>query len=343
MLRSATELYGVLRVACVVRGQVNTQHVTRNTLLASLLLVTASLAFSACTAPTDDVPLAERELRIVATTSMLADLAREVGGEHVTVSGLMGPGIDPHLYRPTEGNVQTMIEADLVLLNGLDLEGKMGEVFQQLDRLGIPSVAIAEEAVPAERRINAEGYAGSFDPHVWMDVTRWQDAVVLVGATLAEVDPAHAESYQANATAYHEALTPLDAYVRDQVATIPEGQRVLITAHDAFSYFGDAYGIAVRGLQGLSTDTEAGTADVQRLAEFVAERRIPAMFVESSISPRSIEAVKAAVRSRGFDVAVGGTLYSDALGPVGSGAETYIGMITHNVDTVVEALAQVEG
>ncbi|MEO1075085.1 MAG: zinc ABC transporter substrate-binding protein, partial [Bacteroidota bacterium] len=229
------------------------------------------------------------------------------------------------------------------LLNGLDLEGKMGEVFQQLDRLGIPSVAIAEEAVPAERRINAEGYAGSFDPHVWMDVTRWQDAVVLVGATLAEVDPAHAESYQANATAYHEALTPLDAYVRDQVATIPEGQRVLITAHDAFSYFGDAYGIAVRGLQGLSTDTEAGTADVQRLAEFVAERRIPAMFVESSISPRSIEAVQAAVRSRGFDVAVGGTLYSDALGPADSGADTYVGMIRHNVDTMVEALAQVEG
>ena len=301
------------------------------------------LVLSACADTSNDIPLAERELRIVATTSMLADLAREVGGEHVTVTGLMGPGIDPHLYRPTEGNVQTMIEADLVLLNGLDLEGKMGEVFQQLDRLGIPSVAIAEEAVPAERRINAEGYAGAVDPHVWMDVTRWQEAASVVGATLAEVDPAHAESYQASAAAYRGALDPLDGYVRTRIAEIPEGQRVLITAHDAFSYFCDAYGIAVRGLQGLSTDTEAGTADVQRLAEFVAERRIPAMFVESSISPRSIEAVQAAVRSRGFDVAVGGTLYSDALGPVGSGAETYIGMITHNVDTVVEALAQVEG
>ncbi|MEL6706429.1 MAG: zinc ABC transporter substrate-binding protein [Bacteroidota bacterium] len=307
------------------------------------LVVLLGLGLPACADTSNEVPLAERELRIVATTSMLADLAREVGGEHVTVTGLMGPGIDPHLYRPTEGNVQTMTEADLVLLNGLDLEGKMGEVFQQLDRLGIPSVAVAEEAVPEGRRLNAEGYAGSFDPHVWMDVARWQDAVALVGATLTEVDPAHAESYQANATAYHEALAPLDAYVREQIATIPEGQRVLITAHDAFSYFGEAYGIAVRGLQGLSTDAEAGTADVQRLAEFVAERRIPAMFVESSISPRSIEAVQAAVRSRGFDVAVGGTLYSDALGPADSGADTYVGMIRHNVDTMVGALAQVEG
>ncbi|MEM8558358.1 MAG: zinc ABC transporter substrate-binding protein [Bacteroidota bacterium] len=303
-----------------------------------------SLAFSACaTTSGDEVPLAERELRIVATTSMLADLAREVGGEHVTVTGLMGPGIDPHLYRPTEGNVQTMIEADLVLLNGLDLEGRMGEVVQQLDRLGIPAIAIAEASIPVERLLTAEGYAGTFDPHVWMDVTRWQDVATAVGATLAEVDPTHAESYTASATAYGDALGPLDAYVRDQIATIPEDQRILITAHDAFGYFSDAYGIAVRGLQGLSTDAEAGTADVQQLAEFVTERRIPAMFVESSISPRNIEAVQAAVRSRGFDVAVGGTLYSDALGPDGSGADTYVGMIRHNVDTMVEALTKAEG
>jgi manganese/zinc/iron transport system substrate-binding protein len=302
-----------------------------------------AVVLSACAAAPDAEPLADRDLRVVATTSMITDLVREVGGDLVDVTGLMGPGIDPHLYRPTEGNVQAMTQADLVLLNGLGLEGKMGEVFQQLDRLGIPSVAIAEEAIPEARRIRAAAFEGSFDPHVWMDVRRWQEVVTVVGEALAEVDTTHAETYRTNAAAYREALDPLDGYVRQRIAEIPDGQRVLITAHDAFSYFGEAYGVQVRGLQGLSTDTEAGTADVQRLAAFVAEQRIPAMFVESSISPRSIEAVQAAVRSRGFDVVVGGTLYSDALGPAGSGADDYVGMITHNVDTMTEALAEVEG
>ena len=283
--------------------------------------------------------LSGRTINVVATTSMLADLVREVGGERVDVTGLMGPGIDPHLYKASEGDVTRMAGADVVIYNGLHLEGKMTEVFEQMQGRGIPTVAVAEGAVPDSLRRESAVFVGNFDPHIWFDVSLWQRAAAYVAERMAALDPAHAETYRANAGAYQATLEDLDAYVRERAAQVPEAQRVLVTSHDAFGYFGQAYGFEVLGLQGISTATEAGAADVRALAETVATRQIPAMFVESSVSPRGIEAVRAAVRARGFDVEIGGTLYGDALGEVGSGAETYPGMVRHNIDTIAAALA----
>ena len=278
--------------------------------------------------------LGERPVRVVATTSMVADLAREIGGERVEVVSLMGPGVDPHLYNASEGDVGRMTRADLILYNGLHLEGKMADL---LTRMAERAAAVTD-GIGRSRLLDSPTYAGSYDPHVWMDVALWQDAARAVAEHLAALDTAHAAGYRERAGAYLAELDSLDAYVRRQAERIPAEQRVLVTAHDAFGYFGRAYGFEVRGLQGLSTATEAGTGDVQDLAEFVARREIPALFVESSVSPRNIEAVRAAVRARGFDVRIGGNLYSDALGGAGSGAETYEGMIRHNVDTIVGAL-----
>jgi manganese/zinc/iron transport system substrate-binding protein len=303
-------------------------------LLLPVLLLAAVLAACAPAERPRQDEASDGLLRIVATTSILADLAREVAGDRAEVIGLMGPGVDPHLYRASEGDVARMSRADVILYNGLGLEGRMGEV---LRRLGDRTYAVAG-AVPAERRLRSEDFEGQYDPHVWMDAGRWAEAARALAEHLATRDPDHAEGYRAHAEAYAERLDGLAAYVRQRVEAIPEGQRVLVTAHDAFGYFGEAYGMEVRGLQGLSTATEAGTADVQTLAAFVAERRIPALFVETSVSPRAIEAVRQAVRARGFDVRIGGDLYSDALGGPGSGAETYEGMLRHNADTIADAL-----
>ena len=280
--------------------------------------------------------LADRRVRVVATTGMIADIARQVGGERVQVTGLMGPGVDPHLFKASEGDVGTLAQADIILYNGLHLESKMGDVFAQM-RDRIPTVAVAE-ALDTAVLLRPPEFAGAFDPHVWMDVGLWRHAVERVRDALSELDSAHAEQYRADAARYLTELDSLDAYVRAQVQRLPEERRVLVTAHDAFNYFGRAYAFDVRGLQGLSTATEAGTADVRALAVFIRERELPAIFVETSISPRTIEAVQAATRALGHDVRIGGSLYSDALGNPGTPAGTYIGMIRHNIDTIVAAL-----
>lgn len=276
-------------------------------------------------------------LRVVATTGQVADLAVRVGGDRVAVTALMGPGIDPHLYKASAGDVERLRSADLILFNGLHLEAKMGEVLEQLGATR-PVTAVAE-AVPATDLISPDGYEGAHDPHVWFDVALWTHALDAVHDALARLDPDHADGYRERADAYRAELVELDAYAREQLARVPEEQRVLVTAHDAFEYFGRAYGLEVRGLQGISTATEAGAADVKDLAVFIADRRIPAMFVESSVSPRAIEAVQAAVKSRGFAVGIGGEIYSDALGDAGTPAGTYVGMVRHNVDTIVGALS----
>ena len=277
--------------------------------------------------------------RVVATTTMLADLARTMGGDAIAVDGLMGAGVDPHLYKASEGDVLKMAEADLIVYNGLHLEGRMGEVLEQMAGRGTPTVALAEAAVPEPFRLASPTYAGSYDPHVWFDVQLWKRVAQHMSQVLVEVAPDSAAQIEARAVAYLAQLDDLDAYVRAQADRIPAAQRVLITSHDAFGYFGAAYGFEVRGLQGLSTSTEAGTADVQNLASFVAEQQIPAMFVESSVSSRGLEAVQAAVQAKGFDVQVGGSLFSDALGSPGTPAGTYLGTIRHNIDTLVAALA----
>jgi len=295
------------------------------------------LALAGCGPSSEAVPLADRPLRVVATTSMIADLAREIGGEHVTVEGLMGPGVDPHLYRPRESDVSRLIAADVVLYNGLELEGKMGEALEQVAGRGIVVEPVAE-TIQEEKLLAPPEFKGAYDPHVWMNVGLWREVAASVARTLAAVDSANAKAYVANLAAYDAELAALDAYVRQRTQDVPEALRVLVTAHDAFNYFGQAYDYEVLGLQGISTATEAGTADVSALAATVAERRIPAMFVESSVSPRSIEAVRAAVRDRGFEVRIGGNLFSDALGDAGTPEGTYEGMIRHNVETIVGAL-----
>lgn len=275
-------------------------------------------------------------LNVVATTGMVADAAARIGGDRVRVVGLMGPGVDPHLYKASEGDVRRLQEADLVLYNGLHLEAKMGEV---LGRLGAtrPARAVASAVDPADLQATP-GFAGAHDPHLWFDVRLWRDAVAAVGEALAAADPPGAAEYRRRLDDYRAELDSLDAWVRRRVATVPASSRVLATAHDAFGYFGHAYGLEVRGLQGTSTATEAGTRDVQELAAFLAERRVPAVFVESSVPPRAVEALQAAVRARGHDVRIGGSLYSDALGDPGGPAATYVGMVRANVTTIVEAL-----
>lgn len=303
-------------------------------LLAAIVLVV--LASGAIGCGGGDDRRRDGPLRVVATTGMVADAAVRIGAGRVAVTGLMGPGVDPHLYKASEGDVRRLQEADLVLYNGLHLEAKMGEV---LGRLGAtrPARAVASAVAPGDLR-TVPGFSDAHDPHIWFDVRLWRDAVVAVGEALAAADPAGADDYGRNLAAYRAELDTLDAWVRRRVATVPGPARVLVTAHDAFGYFGRAYGLEVRGLQGTSTATEAGTRDVQVLAAFLAERRVPAVFVESSVPPRTVEALQAAVRARGHDVRIGGSLYADALGDRGGPAATYVGMVRANVTTIVEAL-----
>lgn len=276
-------------------------------------------------------------LRVTTTTGMIADLAANIGGDRVEATALMGPGVDPHLYKPSAGDVGKLEEADLILYNGLELEGRMTDILVQVARSGRPTVAVAE-SIPEEELREPPEFAGRFDPHIWFDVTLWKLAAQRVKEGLTEAEPASEALFQANLDAYLPQLDELDRYVRDEVARIPEGQRVLVTAHDAFGYFGAQYGMEVRGLQGTSTASEASAGDVQALAEMIAERQLPAIFVESSVPQATIEAVREAVRSRGFEVVIGGSLFSDAMGEAGTPEGTYLGMVRHNVDTIATAL-----
>jgi manganese/zinc/iron transport system substrate-binding protein len=311
--------------------------------LASLLVtVLAGLLASGCASPASDrsstPDLSDRHLRVVATTNILGDLVREIAGDAVDLTTLMGPGVDPHLFKASEGDVRRMAEADLIVYNGLHLEGKMTEVFAQMRQRQIATAALAEEALPDSVLIPSADYAGNYDPHVWFDVALWAEAATHLGEVLARIDTARADRYRSRAATYATRLDSLDRYVAAKLQRVPAPQRVLITSHDAFSYLGRAYDLDVRGLQGISTTSEAGAADVQNLARFVAERRIPALFVESSVSPRGIEAVREAVQAEGFRVEVGGTLYGDALGDAGTPEGTYEGAVRHNIDTIVSGL-----
>ncbi|MEM0963385.1 MAG: zinc ABC transporter substrate-binding protein, partial [Bacteroidota bacterium] len=230
-----------------------------------------------------------------------------------------------------------LVDADVVFYNGLELEGRMGEALEQVEDRGISAEPVAQ-TVRQSALLMPEEFDGAFDPHVWMDVTLWKDVAETLAKEFTDMDSTHAEIYAENLAAYSARLDSLDAWVRAEVEAVPEPQRVIVTAHDAFNYFGAAYGFEVRGLQGLSTITEAGAVDIQDLATFVAERQIPALFVETSVSERSIQAVLEAVRSRGWTAEIGGRLYSDALGDPGTPEGTYEGMIRHNVTTIVEAL-----
>ena len=276
-------------------------------------------------------------LRIVTTTTMLYDLTASIAGEHADVTALMGPGVDPHLYQASAGDVTTMQMADIVVYNGLHLEGKMGDVFAGLTKQG-RSIICAEDGIDPAILLSDENNPEIYDPHVWFDVNIWISVAEHTAKKLGEIDPENAADYQKNMERYRASLQELDSYIRGRVEELPENARVLVTAHDAFRYFGQAYGFDVRGLQGISTDAEAGTADVSQLASFIAENKIKAIFVESSVPPKNIEALQAAVRAKGFDVAIGGELYSDSLGDEKSGHNTYVTTCKANIDTIVDAL-----
>ena len=276
-------------------------------------------------------------LNIVTTTTMLYDLTASLAGEHANVTALMGPGIDPHLYQASAGDVSKMQSADIVVYNGLHLEGKMGDVFAGLTEQGRSIICAGDGIDPAEL-LSDENNPDIYDPHVWFDTHIWMDVARHTAAKLGEFDPAHAEDYNANLEVYLADLQELDGYIAGRVRELPQSSRVLVTAHDAFRYFGKAYGFEVRGLQGISTDAEAGTADVSNLAQFIADSRIKAIFVESSVPPKNIEALQAAVEARGFQVAIGGELYSDSLGDAASGHDTYVSTCMANIDTIVDAL-----
>ncbi len=281
----------------------------------------------------------KQTLNIVATTGMIADMVSVVGGDNVKVKGLMGPGVDPHLYKASAGDVAILSKADVIFYNGLHLEGKMGEVFEQMNKRGIDTVAVTDN-IDRTKLLAPPEYEGNYDPHIWFDVELWMNTVGIVKETLIEMDPQNSEEYTKNADAYLIELSDLNLYVKQKADTLPKDKRVLITAHDAFNYFGKGYRFEVKGLQGISTESEAGTADVQELAAFIVERQIPAVFVESSVPPRYIEAVQAAVKSKGFNVVVGGELFSDAMGDTGTPEGNYLGMVRHNINTIVNALGQ---
>lgn len=279
---------------------------------------------------------ARESLRVVTTVGMLTDAVEHVGGDRVEVTGLMGPGVDPHLYKASEGDVRRLEQADAIFYVGLHLEAKMADVFERIGERRLARSCGA--GIPIAKLRRPPEFKGQYDPHVWFDVALWKGCVEEVRDQLSAADAAHAETYARNAERYLAELDALDADVRAATATVPKSQRVLVTAHDAFGYFGRAYGFEVVGLQGISTAAEAGAGDVDALAHLIADRRIPAIFVESAVAPRTIEAVEAAVRDLGFDVVIGGSLYADAMGSEGTPDGTYVGMVRANVRTIVGAL-----
>ena len=292
------------------------------------------LGLTSCTGTRSPGPTEKPQC--VATIGMIADTAARVAGEHVEVIGLMGPGIDPHLYKASERDVRLLSDADLILYNGLHLEGKMGDILVKMAR-SRPVVAVSE-GVPEASLMEPPAFQGQYDPHIWFDVRLWSLTLDPIAASLAEIDPAHADDFRANAERLREEFEELDRWVETRIAEIPEERRMLVTAHDAFGYFGHRYGIRVVGLQGISTVAEAGLKDVDRVVDVIVGNRIPAIFVESSVPRRSIEAVQAACRARGHEVTIGGELFSDAMGAAGTEEGTYVGMVRHNVNTIVDAL-----
>lgn len=304
----------------------------------STFLMFVLLVGSGCDTKNQNVAKENGKIQIVTTTGMITDIVKNVGGEKVQVIGLMGPGIDPHLYKATGKDIERLSSADIIFYNGLHLEAKMADLLGDMSG-DTKSFAVAE-SVSKELLISLPDTNGQYDPHLWFDVSLWMKAVEYVRDTLSEYKPDIKADINRNAKQYLDKLTQLHQDVKTQVESVPVERRVLITAHDAFNYFGNAYGFEVRGLQGISTVAKASIADVQELATFIAKRRIPAIFVETSVSVRNLEAVKAAVESKGYEVQIGGELFSDAMGSEGTPEATYIGMVRHNIDTIVSALGK---
>lgn len=279
---------------------------------------------------------AQPPLAVVATTGMIADAARAIGGDRVTVRALMGSGVDPHAYRQTRSDIVALAQADLVLWHGLYLEAQMEDFLRTLAR--DRRVRAVGESIPADQRIAHDDYANRFDPHVWMDPALWRTVALSIRDALREADPASADLFTARAEAYLDRVDAVGAYARAVLATVPEDQRVLLTAHDAFNYFGRAYGFEVIGIQGISTESEAGLQRIAQLVDLLVSRQVAAVFVESSVSDRNIRALIEGAAAQGHSVVIGGELFSDAMGDPGTYEGTYVGMIDHNATTITRAL-----
>ncbi|QNR25899.1 metal ABC transporter solute-binding protein, Zn/Mn family [Croceimicrobium hydrocarbonivorans] len=295
----------------------------------SLLLV--AFLISCEEAPNSD------KYQIVCTTGMLADMTSALcqGIDSLEIQSLMGPGTDPHLYKASQADVFALSRADLIVFNGLHLEGKMAKLFHKLPE---GRVYPAAEVLSGNDLINASAYQQAYDPHVWFDLTLWSKICLGLELKLQEKLLDHKDLIANNAERYRKRLANLHNWALKELSQIPEKQRVLVTAHDAFKYFGRAYQVEVKGLQGISTTAEFGLRDISDLAEFISSRKVKAVFVESSVSPRAIEAVREAVKRRGWDLQIGGELYSDAMGPPQSGADHFYGMFRSNVETILSAL-----
>jgi manganese/zinc/iron transport system substrate-binding protein len=300
-----------------------------------MIVLVLSITLFSCQYETTDTT-AKGKLKIVTTTGMIGDAVKNIVGDRAEVISLMGPGVDPHLYKVTQSDVKKLLNADVIFYNGLHLEGKMGEVLDQIAERK-PVIAIYKGLTEIQLRATSE-FQGNYDPHLWFSVQLWTDIVRFIGESLTEFDQIHASFYQANTAKYVEELTSLHAWTAEKINTITEKQRVLITAHDAFGYFGREYGMEVKGLQGLSTAAEYGLKDVITMVDFITDNKIKAVFVESSVSDRSIKAVMEGCKDKGHKVIIGGILYSDAMGAEDKPEGTYIGMVKYNVITIVEAL-----
>lgn len=304
-----------------------------NPIVTCLLFALAWVAAAACS----PAAAASPKLKVVATTGMIADAARNVAGDRAAVTALMGPGVDPHLYKATPGDMRSLQEADLILYNGLHLEGRLADALVRLASRK-PTVQVTDSIDESLLREPPE-FDGHFDPHVWFDVELWVKVVERLRDAFIAQDPAGSSLYTDNAKKYVTDLRALHEHCKKEIARIPAERRILVTAHDAFGYFGRAYGIEVLAIQGISTDSEGSLKQINSLVDTLVSRRIPAVFIESSVPRRNIDALIEGCKARGHTVAIGGELYSDALGAPGSNAATYIGMLRHNVATIVQALA----
>lgn len=274
---------------------------------------------------------------VVTTTGILGDAVQSLlsGIDSIEIESLMGPGVDPHLYKATQGDIQALSRADLIIYNGLHLEGKMNEIFE---RLPAEKRYAAAEVIPSENLVNATEYADAYDPHLWFDLELWSQVIEGLGERLSAEFPEHQALITTNQRQLVSKTLALHDSIKESLAQIPDSARVLITAHDAFKYFGRAYAVEVRGLQGISTTAEYGIRDIKDLSDFIVRRKLKAVFIESSVSPRAIEALQEACAAKGWTVKLGGQLYSDALGGAKSGADHYLPMVRKNVSTIKTAL-----